>query len=428
MKKGGLVHGAWQDLRGAPRRSLVSMLGIAMGVAILLVIVGLGLGARNAVLKKIVQELPVDHIEVVPANIDLGIIQVDTSALFGGSGFGPGAVEQLKEIQGVEAVYPKLEVKLPLGARGGGRFFGRALYTDLFMTGVPPELLKAEVPAGFEDSGEEIPVVISEQLIEIYNGSVASAIGTPRITRETLKGFEFDIVVGRSLMLGERGVKKKGVERGRIVGVSRFGIKLGATVPISVARRLMASYGTARPETYSSMIVKASEPALVPAIIEAIEAQGFRVDKQAARTRDILMTLILFGGSLGLLILALAGLNITHSFFAQLSERKREFAVMRAVGAKKRHIVGLVLWQATLLGILGGLVGAVAAHGIAWGLDGLALRWLPDFPFRPDSFFELPLWGDGLALVAAVMAAVLGALWPALRAGRASIVRLFAEL
>ncbi len=47
MKKGGLVHGAWQDLRGAPRRSLVSMLGIAMGVAILLVIVGLGLGARN---------------------------------------------------------------------------------------------------------------------------------------------------------------------------------------------------------------------------------------------------------------------------------------------------------------------------------------------------------------------------------------------
>ncbi|MED5465899.1 MAG: ABC transporter permease, partial [Myxococcota bacterium] len=173
---------------------------------------------------------------------------------------------------------------------------------------------------------------------------------------------------------------------------------------------------------------KASEPALVPAIIEAIEAQGFRVDKRAERTRDILMTLILFGGSLGLLILALAGLNITHSFFAQLSERKREFAVMRAVGARKRDIVGLVLWQATLLGLLGGLLGAVAAHGIAWGLDGLALRWLPEFPFRPDSFFELPLWGDGLALLAAVLAAVLGALWPALRAGRASIVRLFAEL
>jgi len=428
MKPGGIFHGAWQDLRSSPRRSLISILGITMGVAVLLVIVGLGFGTRNAILKKVVQELPVDHIEVIPKSIDLGIIKLETGSLFGNSGLGPSTVEQLRQLEGVEAVYPKLEVKLPLGARGGSRFFGKRLYTDLFMTGVDPQLLKADVPEGFEDSPDAVPVVISDQLIEMYNGSVSPAIGTPQITNDTLVGFGFEITVGRSLMIGHRGAKRTGVEPAKIVGVSPFAMTLGATVPIETARRLMSYYGNPSEETYSAIIVKASQPALVPSVIRGIEGLGLGVDKQAARTRDILTTLILIGSSLGILILVLAALNITHSFFAQLSERKQEFAIMRAVGAKKRHILGLVLSQAAMLGILGGLFGAASGHVLAWALDYVAIQLLPNFPFKPESFFEIPFWVDSLGLGAAVLAAVFGAFWPAVAAGRTSIVRLFAEV
>jgi len=52
------------------------------------------------------------------------------------------------------------------------------------------------------------------------------------------------------------------------------------------------------------------------------------------------------------------------------------------------------------------------------GADRLALRLLPDFPFRPESFFAYPawLWAAGAGVAAA--AAVLGALSPAAAASR----------
>ena len=87
-----------------------------------------------------------------------------------------------------------------------------------------------------------------------------------------------------------------------------------------------------------------------------------------------------------------------------------------------------VLAQAALLGVMGGICGAVGARVGVVGLDALALTFLPDFPFRPDSFFHLPLWVDLLAFGSAVSAALLGAVWPAYAAGKASIVSLFAEL
>ena len=46
----------------------------------------------------------------------------------------------------VAAVYPKLDVRVPMGARGGARLFGKNLYTDLFMTALPEALLRERLP------------------------------------------------------------------------------------------------------------------------------------------------------------------------------------------------------------------------------------------------------------------------------------------
>ncbi len=52
------------------------------------------------------------------------------------------------------------------------------------------------------------------------------------------------------------------------------------------------------------------------------------------------------------------------------------------------------------------------------GADVLAARKLPDFPFKPASFFAFPLWLWGVGLGFAALFAVLGALGPARRAAR----------
>ncbi|MEE8409314.1 MAG: FtsX-like permease family protein [Myxococcota bacterium] len=430
MKATGFAGIAWRDLAATRARSLISAAGISLGVAVLMVVVGLGLGARDVVLREVVRQLPIDTIEVVPRTVSLGWFKVGSGALFGGEQLDEKTLERLRSLPGVSAAYPKLEVKIPMGARGGARLFGRRLYTDLFMTALPPEIVQPEAGDDFKETPGIVPVVISDQLIEIYNTSVASALGTPQLTPEALEGFEFEIVFGRSLMLGNRGAKRTGVERGRIVGVSRYAIRLGITVPLETAQRLLREYGEPNEgdHEYAAILLQAESPADIPAITRAVIDAGLAVDETAERTADIMNIATLLASLVGLLVLALAALNIAHLFFASLSEQRRDLAILRAVGARQLHLVGLVLTQAVLLGLFGGVAGIALAHLGTWVIDVSAGTLLPDFPFKPESFFSMPLWLDAAALGAAVSAAAVGALWPAVRAARVPLARALSDL
>ena len=428
MTWGGVWQLARRDLAASRGRALISAAGIGLGVWVLTLVVALGLGARDLVLKEVVRELPVDMVEVIPKTLDLGLFKMDAGSLFGAKPLGPQTVEALRKLPGVAAVYPKAEVPLPLGAQGGARFFGRRLYTDLFMTGIPRELVAAESPEAFEDNPNWIPVLISDQLIELYNASVAGAIGAPKLTSQSLTGFEFEIVVGRSLMLGSRGARSAGTERAHISGVSRYAMRLGVTVPMETAQRLLDKYGEPGATLRTpSILLRADAPADVPKVVQAVEAMGYTVDQTADRTRHLMGAATALAGGVGVLVLMLAALNIAHSFVAMLSERRRELAILRAVGATRSHMLALVLLQAAALGLGGGLAGLAIARGMALGLDALSGSLLPDFPFKPASFFVFPPWLCLGAVAAAMGAALLGALGPAWRAARMSIARALAD-
>lgn len=423
MRIAGIVQLAAADIQATRARSSIAALGIGLGVGVLLVIAGLGLGARDLVLREVVRQLPVNVVEVIPRTLDLGLFKTDS--LFGGTELNPDILARLSAIDHVEAVYPKMELALPMGARGGARLFGRRLYTDLFVEGLPPDLVQVE---GFSDDGDRIPVVISDQLIEIYNTSVAPTVGTPKLSAETLNGFEFEIVVGRSLMLGRRGARSEGVEVGRIVGVSPWAMRLGASVPIETARRLLAKYGDPEAgERYAGVLVEAESPRYVSDIAATVRAMGLAVNETAEQTADLMNAGTALASLVGLLVLVLAALNIAHIFYASLSERRRELAVLRAVGARRLDLVVLVQAQALILGVAGGLIGILVARLASSGIDYLAAVLLPDFPFKPESFFLLPMWLDALGFAAAILAACAGALLPCIRASGEPVAKVLAE-
>jgi putative ABC transport system permease protein len=427
MKASQLVGMAAGDAWAARGRSLVSLGGIALGVGVLVVIVALGLGVRGAVLDEVVQRLPLDTVEVVPKSVNLGLFKLGGAGLLGGRTIDDSTVSSLGSIADVAAVYPKLEVKLPLGARGGESLLGKSLYADLFVNGLPEELVQPEVGPAFADNTEFLPVVISSQLLELYNSSVASTLGTPQITPQTLTGIEFDVWIGRSLILGQQGARTTGRERAKVVGVSRHAVKLGASLPIATARRLLEKYGQGDAATYSSVILKARSAADVPAITRAVREQGLDVDQSAQQAADLMTGATALASLVGILVLVLAALNIAHSFVAMLAERRRELGILRAVGASRGDLMGLVLIQATFLGVAGGLAGVIAGWLTCKLADASAGLLLPDFPFKPKSFFALPGWLVLAALGAAVAAACLGALWPALRTSRLRITDALAD-
>lgn len=111
---------------------------------------------------------------------------------------------------------------------------------------------------------------------------------------------------------------------------------------------------------------------------------------------------------------AVAGLlGLMAVMLTSLNERRRELAVLRAVGARPRHVFGLLLLESGLVGLAGVMAGLLLFHAALLGLrPWLATEFGLFLPLR------LPGLSEGLILLAVVSAAFVTGLLPAIRAYR----------
>ena len=89
---------------------------------------------------------------------------------------------------------------------------------------------------------------------------------------------------------------------------------------------------------------------------------------------------------------------------------QQEIGVLRVIGFRQRHIITIILSEATLVSLLGGLLGWLAGMGVAAVLTPLLTQ--VDLSVSWDPL--VALWAVTIALVVGVVASV----YPALRAAR----------
>ena len=119
---------------------------------------------------------------------------------------------------------------------------------------------------------------------------------------------------------------------------------------------------------------------------------------------------------LSAVIVAVSGVGIFVSIYNSMSERLREIAVMRALGASRGTVLSIVLAESVLLTVGGGLIGLLLGHAAVFALTPV-LRDRSGLVFDPWAYTPAELWiVPGLLLVA-----VLAGLIPGLRAYRADV-------
>jgi putative ABC transport system permease protein len=117
-------------------------------------------------------------------------------------------------------------------------------------------------------------------------------------------------------------------------------------------------------------------------------------------------------------LVALVGLSgMVTALLTGLNERRREMAVLRSVGARPRHVLVLIVGEAT----------ALAAAGLALGVVLLYVGLFVARPFiQAHLGLSIPIGLPGpyewLLLGAVLLASVLAGLWPAIRAYRYSLI------
>lgn len=420
MRAGALAGLAGQNLRADRKGAILNGAATCVGVAALVFFVSLGLGVGAAARRLFPGDARI--VDVVPATVSL-------SGFLGGGALDDAAVERLRAIPGVEKAWRKLDLKVAVSAtRPPERLaigWPQGLVVQIPLVGVDQDLLDADAHEGveFKDKGwnEPVPVVASKRLLEIYNKTLAPSWRMPRLPPGlSLVGAQLFVEIGRSFVPGGSEQEPRG-SRLELAGLSDRVPIYTLAMPLESAKRIHAAFGKPA-DSYSAVALLAAQPDDVPEIAAAVRRMGFSVDEgeRAIAERVGLVVKVTTGALtlLALLMCALAALAIGQSLSASVRARGREIAILRALGATPGDVRALVLVEAAAVGLFGGAAGVGLARLAALLADRLAAGALPDFPFRPDTFFAFAPWVPALGLAVAALAAIAGALGPAALAAR----------
>jgi len=131
-------------------------------------------------------------------------------------------------------------------------------------------------------------------------------------------------------------------------------------------------------------------------------------------------------GRINRFMLALAGITLAVGLFGvgntmmrSVNERTKDIGIMRAVGASHNQIMRVFLYEAIIIGVLGGISGYAAGTLLAFGL-GPVLFQISAISYVPQYF--------PLALGLAISVAVLATIYPAFRATRVKVADSFRSL
>ena len=256
---------------------------------------------------------------------------------------------------------------------------------------------------------------------EIAIGSYLSSSSFAATAKDVVFGADAANDLGlTSDMLGKT-VKLNGQDF-RLVGVlddqAGFGTSGRVYVPIDSARKLFSQY-----PYVSSIVIQANTPEQVDTLqlqadVLLRERYGLGEDTTARYTITNHASLIASVGSitatLGLLLTGIAaislivgGIGIMNIMLVSVRERTREIGVRRAIGAKQSNILTQFLIEAIVLSLAGGVVGLILGEIAAFFLAIIG-----------DWVFSIRLDTIGLALGFSLLVGVVFGVWPARQAAK----------
>jgi putative ABC transport system permease protein len=368
-------------------RSLLTMLGVIIGVSAVILLVAIGTGVQNEVTSTI-QGLGSNVLFIFPGVINTG----SSSSFSGGSSktFKASDAQYLRQrLTSVDAVVPLTEVAEP------AKYQGETIRTTL---------------VGVTDQGN---LVTSASLGDgrFFNRSENDAAARVAIIGYTVKTQLFPNVtdpIGKVMTVnGQRFTvigwyKKQG---GTLSGDQDNQV----AVPIAALQRLTGT------DSVSIILVKVttlSDIDVVRAQIKRFMAPRFG-DQITVFSQD--QTLGVFNTLLGTLTIMLAGIagisllvggiGIMNIMLVSVSERTREIGIRKAVGARTYDILSQFVIEAILLSALGGILGILLG-----ALGAVALS-----PVVPT---QITLWAVALAFFFSVGVGVFFGVYPAWKASQ----------
>jgi len=173
---------------------------------------------------------------------------------------------------------------------------------------------------------------------------------------------------------------------------------------------------------YTALIVKADTASNAAGVAKNIRNQ-YKVGAADAETA-IKQQLAIFNiigailGGIGGIALVVAAVGVINTMVMSILERTREIGVMRAVGARRSTISRLFTFEASLLGLFGGVLGILIAYALTLVGNPIINHQLKGNGISSSNILSMPPWLIVSVLVGTTIIGMLAGLYPAQKAAK----------
>ncbi|MES2889708.1 MAG: ABC transporter permease [Pseudomonadota bacterium] len=359
---------AWRALRANPMRSLLTMLGIIIGVAAVITMVAVGSGA---------QERVESQIKALGSNI---MLVLPGSQNAQGVRLGAQSGSWLSEFDGaaIASEVPQVQAVAPSSRTGSQVVYGNINWNTFIFGTTPDYHLVRDWPvvAGREFEAAEMQgsgkvALLGLTVVQQLFGDADPIGQTIRVRQVPLE------VIG---VLGRKGQNALGQDqddvvlvplstfRNRILGTSYGRLKRVGTLNVKITdgESLQAA------EDHIRELMR-QRRRLQPGQEDDFSVRNLTEMLQAQEASSRVMTALL--AAVAGVSLVVGGIGIMNIMLVSVTERTREIGLRMAVGARSRDILAQFLIEAVLLSVLGGAVGVVLGSAATWGV-----AWWAEWP------------------------------------------------
>ena len=170
---------------------------------------------------------------------------------------------------------------------------------------------------------------------------------------------------------------------------------------------------------YSQIIVQVDDMENVTELTNALKDMGYNAYSDAEWIKsetEQMNTIQAVLGAIGAVAMLVAAISITNTMMMSIYERTKEIGVMKVLGCNIRNIQVLFLLEAGFIGFIGGIIGVAFSYLLSVGINSL----ISSSDMGLGNICRIPLWLSPLAIAFAVLVGMVAGFLPSLRAMRLS--------